>query len=231
MQQRSITIVFSIGIALGALMLGVGSGEFHMPMNQQGYAPDQPMGGASLPAGEPRIAFSHRLHAGELAIDCQYCHSAAEDSRHAGIPAAGTCMNCHKIITSTLGERRAEDAVAEEEKRKPRPVVNPDLRKLYESLALDVDNNFAPLADRQPEPIRWVKVHNLPSFVYFDHRAHIAVGVECQECHGLVETMERVRQVESLAMGWCVDCHRDANADGVNGQKVNASIDCDVCHH
>jgi hypothetical protein len=79
--------------------------------------------------------------------------------------------------------------------------------------------------------IPWVRVHNLPDFAYFDHRAHVVAGVACQKCHGPVETMERVRQVESLSMGWCVNCHRDANLHGVAGKKVNASLDCAACHY
>jgi hypothetical protein len=67
--------------------------------------------------------------------------------------------------------------------------------------------------------------------VYFDHRAHIAATVSCQTCHGPVETMERVRQYETLTMGWCVNCHRDANEKGVNGKQVYASIDCVTCHY
>jgi hypothetical protein len=58
-------------------------------------------------------------------------------------------------------------------------------------------------------PVRWVKVHDLPDYVYFDHSAHVRHGVGCVACHGRVDTMEVVRQVEPLSMGWCLDCHRD----------------------
>lgn len=57
-------------------------------------------------------------------------------------------------------------------------------------------------------PIRWVKVHDLPDYVYFDHSAHVTRGVGCESCHGRVDTMERVSQVERLSMGWCLECHR-----------------------
>jgi len=80
-------------------------------------------------------------------------------------------------------------------------------------------------------PLAWVQVHKLPDFVYFDHRAHGNAGVECQRCHGPVETMERVRQVEDLSMGWCVNCHRQVNQTGVADKPVEASLDCDACHH
>jgi hypothetical protein len=91
-------------------------------------------------------------------------------------------------------------------------------------------HEMKPDSTKKPTPIEWVKVHNLPDFVYFNHSAHVTAGVECQTCHGEVQTMERVRQVNDLSMGWCVNCHRDANANGVKGKKVYASTDCITCH-
>ena len=88
-----------------------------------------------------------------------------------------------------------------------------------------------PLAEAAPQPVPWVQVHNLPDYVYFDHRAHVAAGVACQSCHGPVESMERVSQFSSLSMGWCVNCHRETTANGVNGQAVHASTDCAICHY
>ena len=76
-----------------------------------------------------------------------------------------------------------------------------------------------------------MRVHNLPDYVYFDHRAHVAAGVTCQKCHGPVESMERVRQFESLSMGWCVNCHREATENGIDGKTVHASTDCAACHY
>ena len=58
-------------------------------------------------------------------------------------------------------------------------------------------------------PIAWIKVHDLADYVYFDHSAHLTVGVGCIECHGPVQQMERVRTVEPLNMAWCLKCHRD----------------------
>ena len=109
------------------------------------------------------------------------------------------------------------------------PVESPELRKLYDALALD--KSLTPIPGKAPKPIAWKRVHKLPDFVYFDHRAHIAATVRCQTCHGPIETMERVRQYETLAMGWCVNCHRDVNQNGVNGKQVHASIDCVTCHY
>ena len=186
------------------------------PGNNQGYAPEQP------------IAYSHRLHAGELQIPCLYCHFGAERSRHAGIPPANVCMNCHQSVTTSFAAKREEAKVAEEEGRKPQRLVSDDLQRLYDALALDENLERDPA--REPEPISWVRVHHLQDFVYFDHRVHEAAGVVCQECHGRVEAMERMRQESDLSMGWCVNCHRKVNVEGVAGRRVEASIDCSACH-
>jgi hypothetical protein len=184
---------------------------------QQGYEPPQP------------IAFSHRLHAGEMQISCLYCHSAAESSRHAGIPAASTCMNCHQFVTAPLGMLRAEDEQAAKEKRKPRRIVSAELQKLYDALALNENQKRDPA--KTPQPIQWNRVHRLPDYVYFDHRAHTGAGVACQTCHGAVETMDVVRQVPDLTMGWCVNCHREADTRGVATRPVKPSVDCATCHY
>ncbi len=214
---RNLTAVLLIGAAFNAALLATRLGAFHLPGNHQGYAPKQP------------IAYSHRLHAGELLIDCQYCHYSASTSRHAGIPAASVCMNCHKFVTDTLGSVRAEDEKAEEEGRKPRRMVSPELQKLYDAFALDEE--MKPKPGEQQSPIEWIKVHNLPDYVYFNHSTHVTAGVACQKCHGAVETMERVSQVEDLSMGWCVNCHRDVNRVGLGGKSVDASLDCAACHY
>jgi hypothetical protein len=205
MGSRILTIVLGLAVVFSSLLLISRAAVFHLPSNQQGYEPVQPM------------AYSHRLHAGELQIQCQYCHFGADKCRHAGIPAASVCMNCHKFVTAPLGAVRAEDELAEKEKRPPRPVVSAELRKLYDAV-------------NGGEPIAWNRIHSLPDFVYFDHRAHVNAGVACQQCHGPVETMERVRQVSDLSMGWCVNCHREANRTGVGGRHVNASTNCSTCH-
>ncbi len=217
MSSRIITVVLLVGLFFGLLALVPGMRGLRLPGNQQGYEPVQP------------IAFSHRLHAGEMQISCLYCHSAAEKSRHAGIPAASVCMNCHKYVTAPLGAIRAEDELAKEEKRQPQRIVSPELQKLYSALALD--EKMQPDSAKRLTPIAWVKVHNLPDFAYFDHRAHVNAGVTCQRCHGPVETMEQMRQVEDLTMGWCVNCHREVNRVGVAGKTVQASIDCATCHY
>lgn len=216
MNSRIVTIVLAIGLGISCVMLATRASQFHLPGNQQDYAPAQP------------IAYSHRLHAGEMQVPCLYCHYAAQFSRHAGVPPANVCMNCHREVTSSLGAMHAEDAVAAKENRKPRQIISSELRKLYDALALD--ENLQPDAHKKAQPIAWNRVHALPSFVYFDHRAHVRVGVACQQCHGPVETMERIRQFSDLSMGWCVNCHRQANQTGVAGARVNASTNCSTCH-
>lgn len=157
-----------------------------------GYTPQQP------------IAFSHALHAGTNRIPCLYCHFAAERSRHAGIPAASLCMNCHTRLR----------------------VATAELAKLKEAVAQD-------------RPIAWVRVHNLPDFVAFNHSQHVAVaGLACQRCHGAVETMERLRQEAPLSMGWCINCHRSEGVvppaertAAVPEGRATGGLDCSHCHY
>jgi len=58
-------------------------------------------------------------------------------------------------------------------------------------------------------PVEWIRVHDLPDYVYFDHSAHVRRGVGCVSCHGRIDTMEVVYQAEPLSMGWCLECHRN----------------------
>ena len=213
--NRIVTIVLLVGLSYTALALAPRVTAWRTPGDQRGYEPVQP------------LAFSHRVHAGDLQVACLYCHAGAESSRHAGIPPADLCLNCHRFVAAPLGAVRAEDELARQEEREPRRLLSPELAKLYAALGLD--DRLQP--SHEPATIAWLKVHNLPDFVYFDHRGHVTAGVTCQTCHGPVETMERVRQVETLSMGWCVNCHRTATAEGVAGRVVDASTDCVTCHY
>ena len=205
-RQTIRTITLACGLVLVLISLGTRLSGMRVPGNHRGYAPVQP------------IAYSHRLHAGELGIDCKYCHFAAEKGRHAGIPPAGVCMNCHKAVTAPRADVLAEVAAAKAENRKPRPVTSPELQKLYDALGLDDQRNPDPTKTKTP--IQWVQVHRVPDFVTFNHSAHVSAQVECQECHGAVERMERVRQHSTLLMGQCVNCHRERKA----------TLDCGACH-
>ncbi len=217
MDSRILTAILVVAVVLSAVILMPRLTAYHLPGNQQGYEPQQP------------IAFSHRLHAGEMKIHCLYCHFGAERSRHAGIPGASVCMNCHRFVTAPLDVIRAEDVRAKKEHRAPRHIVAKEIAKIYDALGLDQKGQPDPR--QKPRPIVWTQVDTLPDFAYFDHRPHVWAGVACQTCHGPVEQMERVRQVEALTMGWCVNCHRKVNTSGVNGRKVDASTDCVTCHY
>jgi len=95
-------------------------------------------------------------------------------------------------------------------------------------------------AVQRGQAIAWVKVHNLPDFVYFNHSQHVTGGVACQSCHGPVETMARIRQDAPLTMGWCLDCHRKRGPELARLRRASGShedpnapfpgLDCGKCH-
>lgn len=152
----------------------------------QEYAPIQP------------IHFSHKIHAGDNEINCKYCHSAARVSKNAGIPSLNICMNCHKNI-SEVAETTATPEYS-------KAFYDEQIQKLYTAVGWDKTTQTY---TGKSEPVKWVRIHNLPDFVYFNHSQHVTVaGVECQTCHGPVETFEIQKQFSSLTMGWCIDCHR-----------------------
>lgn len=216
-------LVGAFTLVLGGMTL-YSEENLHLPGNQLGFEPVQP------------VAYSHRLHAGELKIDCLYCHFGAQTSRHAGPPPEQVCMNCHATVTAAFDALLTERLLALQEKRDPRRIVSEKLKPLYDAVGLGDDGKPDPA--RTPQPIRWRRVHNLPDFVFFDHSVHVARGVACQVCHGPVQAMERVRQESDLSMGWCVNCHR---ANGVTGSvalppvatppAVHVSTDCAACHY
>ncbi len=159
--------VHYIVIITGLWVVGEWTFEFTSGMGrQQYYQPDQP------------IWFSHKVHAGQNQINCEYCHFTAETSMHAGIPPASVCMNCHSQVKQ--GKHTGKKEIA----------------KIYAAI-------------KENKPIQWIKVDNLPDFVYFNHEQHVKVGkLDCKECHGDVAQMDQIAQVNDLSMGWCLDCHR-----------------------
>ncbi len=215
--QRLLRILLFAGLVVSLVFLASRLQGFYWPGNQQDYEPEQP------------IAFSHKLHSGKLQIACIYCHSGAERSRHAGIPAASLCMNCHRLVTAPRDAVLAEYRQAQQARRPARPVVSTEMQKLYDALGLD--DKLQPDPAKAQKPIAWVRVHNLPAFTCFDHRPHVTAGVACQQCHGPVETMDRVRQATNLSMGWCVNCHRDTHGTEVAGRTLKPSTDCSACHY
>lgn len=217
MANKLITGALLIGLVICSVVLAERLRTYPLPGNQQGYEPEQP------------IAFSHRQHAGDLQISCIYCHYGAEKGRHAGIPSANLCMTCHRFVTASQKVLIPEIVEARKANRTPQLIISPELRKLYDALGLDDKLERDPR--KKTEPIAWVKVHNLPAYTCFDHRAHQSSGIACQRCHGPVETMDRMRQISDLSMGWCVNCHRETPVTTADGKSTRPSVECTTCHH
>jgi menaquinone reductase, multiheme cytochrome c subunit len=205
-------------VVLGTYALVVGAYGISPRTINVGYAPTQP------------VPFSHKLHAGQLKMDCRYCHGSVDQAAHAAVPPTATCANCHSA-------------------------ANPD-----GSVSTTAIHTNSPklLAVRQSqatgEPIEWQKVHDLADHAHFDHSAHVARGVACVSCHGRVDRMEKVYQAEPLSMSWCLDCHRNpephlrprehvTNMEWLPDEppevigarlrkewKINPSTNCSTCH-
>jgi cytochrome c2 len=158
-------------------------------------------------APEQPIKFSHALHAGTNEIECQYCHSSAEKSKSPTIPSTNVCMNCHKYVKE--GPKYGKTEIA----------------KIYQAIGWDVDNVEY---TGETEPVAWIKVHDLPDHVYFNHAQHVKVGeIECETCHGDVKNMEVVEQVNPLTMGWCINCHNETQvqmADNGYYDEIHARL-------
>ena len=200
-------VLFVLGgfgsIGWEALMgVGVFGGHgFEKTENIENYHPDQP------------IYFRHDIHVAQNGIDCKYCHSGVLESKHALIPSANVCMNCHKYVN--------EKADCPESAQK--------IQKIYDAVKFehgkgyyDEDSDGNPVVDEngdvvyhddqvaEGDPIEWVKIHNLQDFVYFNHSQHVVVGgLECKQCHGPVEEMQTAEHYAPLTMGWCINCHRE----------------------
>lgn len=156
-------LIAALSVVVGGAAVTFGIWYYLSPKNLQvGHAPEQP------------IPYSHKLHVGELGLDCRYCHANVERSFEAQVPPTQTCMGCHSVVRKD----------------------SPRLLRLRDSWGSN-------------EPVEWVRVHKVPDHVYFDHSAHLAVGVGCVTCHGRIDQMDVVRQAEPLSMGWCLDCHRN----------------------
>lgn len=187
-------------IALFALIFFIVGGYFvgQSAINlgrQQGYQPTQP------------IYYSHKVHAGINQISCLYCHGGAWESKHAGIPSLNICMNCHKVIPSyEKGPKLFDD--------ENNPIDGTaEIAKLYKYAGFTPGPGavWDPAKAKSPE---WVKIHNLPDHVYFNHAQHVKVGnVQCQSCHGNIQQMDKVKQVAELSMGWCINCHRESKVN------------------
>lgn len=158
------TPLMALGGAAAAGLLSVAGAWYYFSpeYTDVGYMPRQP------------VPYSHKLHVGELGLDCRYCHVMVERSAVASVPPTQVCMNCHRLVGR------------DKESLEP-------LRRSAET----------------GEPLRWVRVHKVPEYAYFDHSLHLRAGVGCSSCHGDIAEMEEVHQVEPLSMGWCLECHRN----------------------
>lgn len=160
--------------------------------NGIGYQPEQP------------IKYSHKIHAGDMKIDCKYCHVGVDKSRIASVPSVNICMGCHALARKDIPE-----------------IIR--LKEYYD----------------QGKPIPWKRIHLVPDFAYFNHSVHVNRGVECQSCHGDIQSMDTLAvdpykstgQVNSFTMGACLNCHRNAHEKLPYLPNVNNGPEnCATCH-
>lgn len=204
---------FLLPVLLLISLFGAWKFMLHLGVDK-GYQPEQP------------IYFSHKIHAGDNQIDCQYCHSSAKYGKVSGIPSTNVCLNCHKTIKEYTGDYI--------EKGKDREFYNAQIQKLYEYAGTD-----GTTVTGEGKPLKWVRIHNMPDFVYFNHSQHITAGEQaiikaktesgeidpgepvCFACHGKVDEMDEVKMANDFTMGWCIGCHRTTEVDMNN--KYNAA--------
>ncbi|MEG3657444.1 c-type cytochrome [Arenibacter palladensis] len=209
-KNQFLVLVFSIFLLLSAAYFAYG---WMMQVGvDQGYAPIQP------------IHYSHKIHAGDNAIECKYCHSSARVSKTSGIPSLNVCMNCHKSIYEYKGnsEGPSQEDLANGYTNE---FYTGEIKKLYKAVGWDEENQKY---TGESKPVEWVRIHNLPDFAYFNHSQHVSVaGIECQTCHGPVEEMEIMYQYSPLTMGWCINCHRETNVK-VEGNEYYEKIHAEL---
>ena len=192
----------------------------------KGYEPEQP------------IYFSHKVHAGVQGIDCQYCHSSAKYGKVSGIPSPNVCMNCHKTIKEYKGDYFEEDLITSGKFADEEAVKNfytGEIQKMYKAIGWNPETNKY---DGPQKPIEWVRIHNMPDFVFFSHAQHVVAGEKaikkaikdgtipnakelnigsgdqvCFACHGRVDEMNEVKMANDFTMGWCIECHRTTEVD------------------
>jgi cytochrome c551/c552 len=176
------SVVFFIiaGIYISKGAVGLG--------RMQNYQPEQP------------IYYSHTVHAGVNQVNCLYCHGGAAEGKHANIPSVNVCMNCHLAINEYKGDPLYREDGTEVD-------GTAEIQKLYDFAGFTPGQPWDP---SKAKPIDWIRIHNLPDHVYFNHAQHVKAGkVACQTCHGEVQKMGEVYQYSDLSMGWCINCHRE----------------------
>ena len=199
----------------------------------QNYQPEQP------------IYYSHTVHAGINQINCLYCHGGAQESKHANIPSVNVCMNCHMGINEyAKGPKLYREDGTEVD-------GTAEINKLYQYAGWDPAKKQY---TGKGQPIEWIRIHNLPDHVYFNHAQHVTAGKQnCQTCHGEIQKMDEVYQFSDLSMGWCVNCHRESKVqftdnkfysiyeqfhedmknkklDSVTVEKIGGT-ECQKCHY
>ena len=258
-------IHFFLAVFVCSAIVGMTFGVYALwPANvEKGYTPEQPIAFShALHAGHSMVGGKRGLQ-----IDCLYCHSRVEESPYATVPTVSTCMNCHREVQPTVvdheaahegegteGEGTKEEGTKEEGTKGQRNKGTegegteaqrdkgdgalikeiPEGRKLQEDIAKLLEHYI------ENKPIRWVKVHDLADFVYFDHSRHMQAGLSCLDCHGEVERMERMTRVNSLKMKWCLDCHQQPATETTSelyqrqvfqGRVgLRGPIHCSACH-
>jgi len=199
------------------------------------YQPEQP------------IYYSHTVHAGVNQINCQYCHTGTYQGKQATLPSVNVCMNCHMAINEYNGAPLV---------RENGDIVDgtAEIKKLYKYAGFTEGQPWDPA---NAKPIEWLRIHNLPDHVYFNHAQHVNAGqVACQQCHGEIQKMGEVKQFSDLSMGWCINCHRNSevkfkdngfysiyekfhadlksgkidSAKGITVEKIGGT-ECQKCHY
>lgn len=229
LRKRNLFVLVVVFFCLAGYLLVDGAATIGYSKN---YMPEQP------------IFYSHEVHAGINQINCLYCHSGAEKSRHAMIPSPNVCMNCHEVIDEYTGKELFNE-------EGDRVDGTEEIQKLYEYAGWDAESKQYVA---EAKPIEWIKVHNLPDYVYFNHSQHVKVGdVQCQTCHGEVQNMNEVHQHATLGMGWCVNCHRETKVQFADNDyysiynkyeeqlrmheiegvtvEMQGGLDCSSCHY
>jgi cytochrome c551/c552 len=179
---------------------------------QQKYEPQQP------------IFFSHKVHPGANQINCQYCHIGVYQGKQATIPSVNICMNCHMAINEYKGEK-----LVNAEGREVNGTA--EIQKLYKYAGFEPGK---PWDASKAKPIEWVRIHNLPDHVYFNHAQHVNAGrVQCQTCHGEVTSYNEMFQFAPLSMGWCLNCHRTTKVQFDNNgfYSMYEKYKEDIKHH
>ncbi len=225
-------------IALGIIVLFMVGGYYTIQGavglgRMKNYQPVQP------------IYYSHKVHAGVNQINCLYCHGGAMEGKHANIPSVNVCMNCHMAINEyAKGPKLFDENGTEVD-------GTAEIQKLYAAAGWDPKSQKY---TGKGKPVEWVRIHNLPDHVYFNHSQHVKAGkVQCQTCHGEIHKMDEVYQFSDLSMGWCVNCHRETKVqftdnkfysiyekfhediknkkmDSVTVEKIGGT-ECQKCHY